>query len=183
MISNEQINKILTETASAGYSLKVRDISYILLCREYEDYRIAYKSVFTSDTSTEEKEMIDYDKSRPISFLRRYMDSNYPSVGVSGKSKSGLESITFDENKAYMLKLKKDTEAAMEAGDIDKKDGLKILADISTKLNDKFQIADEAKEQMVVVEKKFNSICMCGREIYIPTKEDLMERYNLVEKE
>jgi hypothetical protein len=71
----------------------------------------------------------------------------------------------------------------MESGDIEKKDGLKILTDISTKLNDKFGAKEEMKDQMVVVECKFNSVCSCGREIYIPTKEDLMKKYNLVEKQ
>ena len=54
---------------------------------------------------------------------------------------------------------------------------------ISVKLNDKFQVQGEVKEQLIVVNTKFNAICgSCGREIYIPTKEDLMEKYNLVEK-
>ena len=81
-----------------------------------------------------------------------------------------------------MLKLKKDTEKAMNKGEIDKKDGLKILADLSVKLNDKFQVREERVEQVVHVFSKFNAICQCGREIYIPTKEDMMKKYNLVEK-
>ena len=71
----------------------------------------------------------------------------------------------------------------MERHEIDIKDGLKILADLSVKLNDKFNVTSEEKDQMIVVNKKYNSICQCGRELYIPTKEDLMDKYNLVEKE
>ena len=93
------------------------------------------------------------------------------------------EDITFEENKAYMLKLKKDTEDAIEKGEVDKKDGLKILADISTRLNDKFSVNQQQKDQMVFVSCKYNSICECGKEIYIPTKEQLMEEYGLVEKQ
>lgn len=91
--------------------------------------------------------------------------------------------ITFEENKAYMLKLKKDTEDAIENNEIDKKDGLKILADLSVKLNDKFQVREERIEQVVHVFTKFNAVCQCGREIYIPTKQDLMKKYNLIEKQ
>ena len=81
-----------------------------------------------------------------------------------------------------MLKLKKDTELAMENHEIDKKDGLKILADLSTKLNDKFNVQADNVDQMVFVSCKFNSICeSCGRELYIPTKEELMKKYNLIE--
>ena len=87
--------------------------------------------------------------------------------------------ITFEENKAYMLKLKRDTEKAMKEGKLETKDGLKILSDISTRLNDKFNIQETEIPQMVVVQCKYNSFCECGREIYIPTKEDLMKTYGL----
>lgn len=155
-----------------GFAISVRDISYILLCRSYEDDIVAYKSLFGDSSETE---ITYYKQSTPIVELGKLMAE---SLGWNSK-----EDITFEENKAYMLKLKADTERAMEAGDIEKKDGLKILTDISTKLNDKFGAKEEMKDQMVVVECKFNSVCSCGREIYIPTKEDLMKKYNLVEKQ
>lgn len=155
-----------------GFAISVRDISYILLCRSYEDDIVAYKSLFGDGSETE---ISYYKQSAPIVELGKLMAE---SLGWNSK-----EDITFEENKAYMLKLKADTERAMEAGDIEKKDGLKILTDISTKLNDKFGAKEEMKDQMVVVECKFNSVCSCGREIYIPTKEDLMKKYNLVEKQ
>jgi hypothetical protein len=142
------------------------------LCRNYEDDIVAYKSLFGDGSETE---ITYYKQSAPIIELGKLMAE---SLGWNSK-----EDITFEENKAYMLKLKADTERAMEAGDIEKKDGLKILTDISTKLNDKFGAKEEMKDQMVVVECKFNSVCSCGREIYIPTKEDLMKKYNLVEKQ
>lgn len=154
------------------FAISVRDISYILLCRSYEDDIVAYKSLFGDGS---EMEISYYKQSAPIVELGKLMAE---SLGWNSK-----EDITFEENKAYMLKLKADTERAMEAGDIEKKDGLKILTDISTKLNDKFGAKEEMKDQMVVVECKFNSVCSCGREIYIPTKEDLMKKYNLVEKQ
>ena len=155
-----------------GFAISVRDISYILLCRNYEDDIVAYKSLFGDGSDTE---ISYYKQSKPIVELGKLMSD---ALGWNSK-----EDITFEENKAYMLKLKADTERAMESGDIEKKDGLKILTDISTKLNDKFGAKEEMKDQMVVVECKFNSVCSCGREIYIPTKEDLMKKYNLVEKQ
>ena len=83
-----------------------------------------------------------------------------------------------------MIKLKKDTEEAMANGEIEKKDALKILADISVKLNDKFNVKDANEDrQVVIVQNKFNAICECGREIYVPTKEEMMKKYNLVEKD
>lgn len=155
-----------------GFAISVRDISYILLCRSYEDDIVAYKSLFGDGSETE---ISYYKQSALIVELGKLMAE---SLGWNNK-----EDITFEENKAYMLKLKADTEKAIEDGDIEKKDGLKILTDISTKLNDKFGAKEEIKDQMVIVECKFNSVCSCGREIYIPTKEDLMKKYNLVEKQ
>jgi hypothetical protein len=120
-----------------------------------------------------------------MQYLKGYVDMNF-SDGTRKKKKKDSDDgddITFEENKAYMLKFKKDIEKAIEDGEMEKKDGYKALADISVKLNDKFQVQGEVKEQLIVVNTKFNAICgSCGREIYIPTKEDLMEKYNLVEK-
>ena len=95
------------------------------------------------------------------------------------------EDITFEENKAYMLKLKKDTEDAIEKGEVEKKDGLKILADLSVKLNDRFQVNSEVKDQIVQLTQKFSSVrSYCGHKCAPApmTKEQAMKEYNLVEK-
>ena len=40
-----------------------------------------------------------------------------------------------------------------------------------------------ANNNTIIVNKKFNSICpKCGCELYIPTKKDLMEKYNLTDR-
>ena len=94
------------------------------------------------------------------------------------------DDITFEENKAYMLKLKAKTEKAMEDGEIDKKDALKILADISTKLNDKFGAKEEIKDQIVQISPKYDYICpRCQTEVSRRpmTKEEAMKEFNLIE--
>lgn len=154
-----------------GFAISVRDISYILLCRNYEDDIVAYKSLFGDGSDTE---ISYYKQSKPIVELSKLMSDT---LGWNSK-----EDITFEENKAYMLKLKADTEKAMEEGKLETKDGLKILSDISTRLNDKFNVQDKAVQQTVIVQCKYNSCCECGREIYVPTKEQLMEEYGLIEK-
>ena len=173
MISNNKIKEIIEQMSEKGFAISVRDISYILLCRSYEDDIVAYKSLFCDGSETE---ISYYKQSKPIVELGRLMAE---SLGWNGK-----EDITFEENKAYMLKLKTDTERAMEAGEIEKKDGLKLLTDISTKMNDKFGAKEEMKDQIVQVEMKYNDICpYCSREIArrTMTKEDAMKKYNLVE--
>ena len=118
-----------------------------------------------------------------VEYIKDYIDILSANNGSRSK-KQDIDDITFDENKAYMIKLKKDTEEAMANGEIEKKDALKILADISVKLNDKFNVKDANEDrQVVIVQNKFNAICECGREIYVPTKEEMMKKYNLVEKD
>lgn len=172
----EKVGEILTNASSQGANLKVRDIAYVLLRRYFDDRSYAWRVCFT-DADYDEKTIDAYEEGIGYQFLREVL--------AEVRDRGGLlydEDITFEENKAYMLKLKRDTEMAMEAGDLEKKDGLKILSDLSVKLNDKFSVQAEVKDQMVVVNCKYNSVCECGRELYIPTKEQLMEEYGLVEK-
>ena len=178
MITNEQIQGIIKECKDSKANITTRDIAYVVLCNELEDKEVAYKCVFGADKGFSMKNHNVYKESADIALLKQFVDL----AQKKHSSKANKDDITFEENKAYMLKLKKDTEKAMNKGEIDKKDGLKILADLSVKLNDKFQVREERVEQVVHVFSKFNAICQCGREIYIPTKEDMMKKYNLVEK-
>lgn len=175
----EKVGEILTNASSQGANLKVRDIAYVLLRRYFDDRSYAWRVCFT-DADYDEKTIDAYEEGIGYQFLREVL--------AEVRDRGGLlydEDITFEENKAYMLKLKRDTEMAMEAGEIEKKDGLKILSDISTKLNDKFSVTAEVKDQYVCVEQKYSSICSyCGRECAPPpmTKEEAMALYNLKEK-
>lgn len=176
MISNEDLNKIIEKAQKDGYFIKVRDISYVILRNCFEDYSVAYISLYGG---MDKDEIEKYENSKEIAYLKKVV-SKY--IHKRKGAKEG--DITFEENKAYMLKLKADTEKAMADGEIETKDGLKILADISVKLNDKFAVSDMTKEQLIFVNIKYNSICdKCGAELYIPTKEDLMKTYNLIEKD
>ena len=180
MISNEKISAIISEASTLGYQIRVRDISFIILSKHYDDMKVAYGAIFGSDFNDEIVEK--YVKSKEITYLKSYIESNI--LGNSKKSRKKLsleDDITFDENKAEIIKLIKETQKALDEGKIKSADALKIQADLRVKLNDKFSVQDNSKDSLVVVNQKYNSICSCGREIYIPTKEDLMEKYNLKE--
>ena len=174
----EKVGEILTNASSHGANLKVRDIAYVLLRRYFEDRSYAWRVCF-SDADYDEKTIDAYEEGIGYQFLREVL--------AEVRDRGGLlydEDITFEENKAYMLKLKRDTEMAMEAGDLEKKDGLKILSDLSVKLNDKFSVQAEVKDQMVIVEHKYNDICpYCQHEVASKpmTKEEAMATYNLKE--
>lgn len=177
-LTKEKVGEILTAASENGLSLKVRDISYVLLTRYFEDKSYAFRVCFGADADYSDEVIKAYEEGDGYKFLKEAL--------ANVRDKGGIvydEDITFEENKAYMLKLKKDTELAIENGEVEKKDGLKILSDISTRLNDKFAVQQTELQQQIVVNCKFNSICeACGSELYIPTKEDLMREYSLIER-
>lgn len=174
----EKVGEILTAASTHGANLKVRDIAYVLLRRYFDDRSYAWRVCFT-DADYDEKTIDAYEEGTGYQYLKEVL--------MEVRDRGGLlydEDITFEENKAYMLKLKRDTELAMEAGELEKKDGLKILSDLSVKLNDKFSVQNEVKDQMVIVEHKYNDICpYCQHEVASKpmTKEEAMATYNLKE--
>ena len=174
----EKVGEILTAASTHGANLKVRDIAYVLLRRYFDDRSYAWRVCFT-DADYDEKTIDAYEEGTGYQYLKEVL--------MDVRDRGGLlyeEDITFEENKAYMLKLKRDTEIAMEAGELEKKDGLKILSDLSVKLNDKFSVQNEVKDQMVIVEHKYNDICpYCQHEVASKpmTKEEAMTTYNLKE--
>ena len=183
MISNEQIKRTIEDCAKANHTVSVRDISYVLLCMHFDDSLVAYKCIFGNDYDYNQEYHATYDQTATMAYLKTYVEFTLLN---DKKKKKKSEDISFEENKEYMLNLKRQTEDAMAAGEIDKKDGLKILTDISVKLNDKFNVSDSSQEQIVVVNTKYDAVCpSCGREISRRpiTKDEAMEMYNLVEKE
>jgi hypothetical protein len=183
MISNEQIKRAIEDCARANHTISVRDISYVLLSMQLDDSLVAYKCIFGNDYDYNQDYHTTYDQTSTMTYLKSYVEFTLLN---DKKKKTKTEDISFEENKAYMLGLKKQTEEAMAAGEIDKKDGLKILADLSVKLNDKFNVSDSSQEQYVHVFAKYDAVCSrCGAEISRRpiSKEEAIEMYNLVEKE
>lgn len=183
MINNDLLNKLTINGRMAGHEVKVRDICFVLLCRYIEDKATVYRSLFDPNGTVSEVSIDNYKNSRKIAYLEDELRVQVPEE--KKKKKKAGDDISFDENLAYMLRLKKETEEALANKEIDKKDGLKILADITVKLNDKFNIAEEVKDQVVVVAQKYDDICpYCQHEVARRplAKEEAMEMYNLTEK-
>lgn len=181
MISNEQIKNTIEDCAKHKHIVTVRDIAYALLCLQLEDSLIAYKCIFGNDYDYNQEYHNTYDQTAMMSYLKTYVEVSL--INGRGKRKN-TEDISFEENKAYILKLKKDTEDAIEKKEIDKKDGLKILAQLSTTLNDKFNVKDNSVSQYIVVNQKYSDVCeFCGHECSPRpmSKEEAMEKYGLCE--
>lgn len=175
MISKNKLKKIIEDAESKGHKLKVRDVAYAYLCTHFEDSTIAYKVVYGDDVL----DTAAFDSKPAIAYIKDQI--KYSLVTDASES---ADKMSFDENKKEMIKLIKKTQDAMDEGLMEAKDGLKIIADIRVKLNDKFNVSDKSKSGIVIVESKYNSVCeRCGAELHIPTREELMAQYGLVEKE
>ena len=181
-IGVNEINKTIEDCKSMGFDLRMADMFYTFALQGFKDKNIVYAVLFGKGAT--EEEVDEYDTSKKIKFLKKYMKSNFfgNEVDRPVDEKKQYDDISFEENKAYMLKLKKDTEEAMAKGDIEKKDGLKILADLSVKLNDKFAVSEKQDEQRIIIYPKFNTICERTKtECWLQTKEFAMEHWGLIE--
>lgn len=104
--------------------------------------------------------------------------------GYSGKVELTEESISREENRSELIRMIGVIEDAMEKEEVKKAEGLKMIADIRVKLNDKFEIVQkEERKRIIVVPQKRDMICHhTGRECTFPSKEECMKRYGLVDR-
>jgi hypothetical protein len=180
MITNEQLKQCKEDCKKKGYNITMDDITYALLVRELEDIRVAYKCAFGDKSDFNIDYCESYNQTNATEFLKIYIDQNL----FKKKKRQDVE-LSFDENKAEMIKLIKETQDAYENKQIDKKDALKIQAELRVKLNSQFNVSEDTKQQVIYVNAKYDAICpYCGREVASRemTKEEAMSKYNLKEE-
>lgn len=180
MMTLEDINKTIDDCSDCGHEISEKDISFFILKREYQNAELAYRIIFDEPYDMECKE---YEQLEDIKFLRDYMNKNF-----RGKKRKESEEevdfadISFEENKDALIKLLEELQIRKDNGDIPYKDAVKIEADIRTKLNDKFNVSEEANEQQIVVTRKFDFICPhLHKECWQLDKEYAMKKFNLIE--
>lgn len=176
MIDNEKIKETIDHFREEGKQIRVRDIAYTLLSKMF-DSKTAFQCLFFGDSTNYD----DYTDDKIREELNTYLtEQGFIKNVITDNDSDG---ITFNENKREMEMLLKKTQDSLDQGIIEPKDALKIMADIRVKLNDKFKVEAQKTERTIIVQKRYNSTCQhCGREIYIPSKEQLMEEFNLIEK-
>lgn len=185
MLNKSDFVKIISDCKESGYEVKVRDVMFCLLKNMVENSDVIYNSLFGK--TDEARCITDYEKSKPIRFLDKYIKANYNNkqndTDNTKKKKISEEDISFEENKAELIKMLKDIDDAVRDGLIEVKDAMKMKVDIRTKLNDKFGASEKSDEQrIVVVPPKFNHICEKTRtECWLQTKEYAMEHWGLIE--
>ena len=153
------------------------------LINEIEN-KTAYKCIFGKGEDFNEDYYVTYQNEENIVFLKDYINGEKAVKENVARKKKNEDVLSFEENKLEMIKLIKETQIALENGDIETKDALKIQADLRTKLNSQFNVSDDSNGQYIVVNQKFNDICpYCGREVSakIISKEEAKLIYNLKE--
>lgn len=180
-MTEEQVNKTISDCASSGFGdITIKDVSFFLLKRDFKNAEMAFDVIYGDDITMSLKE---YESREDIQFLRNYMNSNFNDKDQTSNVKNKFIDITFEENKEALIKYLNEVEEAQDEGLIKLSDALKIKTDIRIKLNDKFNISDQSDQHYIIVQQKFNDICpYCNHEIAIPTKEELMKKYNLIER-
>jgi hypothetical protein len=177
MIDNEQIKGTVEYFRQNGKPIRVRDIAYTLLAKMF-DAKTAFQCLFPG-----EENIFDvYAEDKLRDELETYLTEQGYIKNLSTDEDTG--GITFNENKREMEMLLEKTQRALDDGLIEPKDGLKILADIRVKLNDKFKVQEQSKDRMIIVEKKFDFVCPYTKhECYQLDKEDAMKKWDLIEKQ
>lgn len=178
MIDNDKIKSAIEHFKEQGMGVRVRDIAYTLLSEMFADGKTAYQCLFNGDAEGYDEYASDEMRDR----LRDYLTDEGFIKTVSTDAVTG--GISFEENKREMEALLKKTQDAMDNCLVDPKDGLKLIADIRVKLNDKFKIERQQQERQIIVEKRFDFLCPVTRkECYQLDKEDAMKKWNLIEND
>lgn len=171
MIGKDDIKDILRSVKAEWPAVTDTDIAFAVLCDSYDDKALAYKAVYGSARANVDT----FYESKGMSRLRKVLES----YGVGGIK---AEDITKEENKGELIKMISDVEDNMTAKRIDIKDGLKLIADIRFKLQDKFEMEESQKQRRLIqVPNKHDYICPhthreCTK---MPSKEACMKYYNL----
>ena len=181
MFNSSEVKEMISACNAKGYSVGMRDVAYVMLKKQVNDATLVYKMLFGRDNNFNVMEAEIYDKSEAMTELSSIFDEMFSAHSVSNAESN----ISFEENKAEIIRLIKRTKEALASGEIDAKDALKIESDLRVKLNDKFNVQSEEREQVIYVTQKYNDTCpYCSQEIARRplSKEEAMEMYNLTEK-
>ena len=189
MISTEQVKQAIEDCKKAGHEIGIRDIAYVFLSKNFDDIRMPYRCLFGLDVDYNPDYAEAYDKTGRMEYLKGYVETNF-SDGTTSKKRRKKSSgedvdISFEENKAEIIKLIQETKDKEASGELDAKESLNMQTKLRVALNDKFGAKEDVKDQVVIVNQKYDDICPnCFSEVARRplSKQEAMEMYNLVEK-
>lgn len=184
------VKKIIEDCNASGYEVRVKDIAYCLLKSQINEIDIVYNCIF--EKCTDMNAISGYDKSKRIKFLQKYIKANYSKNSESVPQNETqdaelLENISFEENKAALVRRLNEIVQWEKNGDLNKERAAKLEIEIRKIINDKFGVTDKTDEQKIIVLSKYNDICpYCRHEIRRKTDEDMLaeikENFELIPK-
>ena len=177
-ITEDDISKIRQAVVDVFPALGVREVAFAVLLDAFDDAQMAADAIFPNKGVSGRDTVLRDDITR----LRRAVRQ---AASQDGKPAVLEKTISKEENRAELIRMIEVIKRDMDNGDIERKDGLKMIADIRVKLNDKFEIEEQhTQRRLIVVPQKRDIICAhTQRECtYWPTKEACMQHYNLTEK-
>lgn len=181
MITIKDLNNIISEGEKKNLAIKVGEVAFAILSYIFKDPEVSYTVVFGKPSSKED--VAQYSNGAKNKFIKSYIKKN-KLINIAGEG--DYKDISFEENKDAMIKMIDELKVALTDGKIEYKEYSDRVTKLRIALNDKFSVSDKKDNHTVIVYKKFNDICTCGREIYRPTKEDIMEElkkeYELIPK-
>lgn len=194
-----KLDKIIEEAKRRSYDVRVRDVGYAVLAAVLDDEDLAHKLIFGDDGNERTyrelphiKYLINYLRAEDLKKNESKEAEDIAKLIANNKGKKTEDGddigLTYEENYAgavEQLKRIEDLRARCDPDDIKTlKDLEKAESDIRVRLVDKFNVQEKNVEQYVIVQKKFDFICPhTRRECYQMTKEDAINKWNLVEKE
>lgn len=168
----EKIKNITDAGRKKGLNIKVKDVAFHILRTVVGDSMVAYRATISAAATT--NVVNAYEKGAIQKFIRDWTAQNL-------KDSITESNLSFEDNKAALIKMIKDVERLEEMGELEHKDAIKMITDIRVKLNDKFSVQDDDNTHVVVVPPKYNKICPRFHvECYEQTAEYAMSQFHLI---
>jgi hypothetical protein len=192
----KKIEDVIESAKVHGHDVSIRDVIYSYVRVRFDNDLMIYTALFGIPKS--DQTIPEYEVSDSVKYLINYFkrsqknkekekaqeDEMVARLLESQSSGTGQEQdITFEENKSAMIAPIERVEEGIADGKIEPDKGLKIIADIRVKLNDKFNTQEENKSSVYIMPAMYDLICPhTHRECYQMTKEYAMKQFDLIEK-
>lgn len=173
MLREQDIEGVLSLLRKEWPEVTEREVAFAVLCDTYLDKGVACRAIY--GTTNDGVEAF-YESAK----MRKLREALRP-FGIGGVSDA---SISKEQNKAALIHMIDVINRGMSDGSIEVDKGLKMVADIRFKLNDKFEMEETSKgRRIIVVPQKHDVICPHTRKecTQMPSIEACKTYYGLVE--
>jgi len=171
MLKKENIRTVLDTVRVDWDRCSEKDIAFAILCDTLEDKSLAYRLAYKKS----DKNASDFYNTPRFKKLLGVLEP----FGVGSVNNT---SITREENKNELLKMLDRIKVALNNGELEPKDALKMQTDIRVKLNDKFEMEEsQSQKRIIVVPSKHDIVCPhTNRECtFWPTKRACVRHFGL----